>query len=70
MGRRPTADNGGPGAEEVAAYVAAMAGELKGLVDPFKMRSLSYLLDLVKLEAEERARAGEGGQVFGPGRAP
>jgi hypothetical protein len=58
MGQRPTDKNGGSEAEEVAAYVATMAVELKGLVVPHKMQSLSYLLELVRLEAEQRARGG------------
>jgi hypothetical protein len=66
MGRRPADSDGGADAEEVAAYVAGMAQDLKGLVEPYRMRSLSYLLDLVRVEAEERARDGDGGQVFGP----
>ena len=55
MGGQPTGDRG-PQAEDVAAYVATMAGELKDLVGPYELRSLAYLLDLVRLEAEERAR--------------
>jgi hypothetical protein len=48
-------DESGPQAEEVAAYVATMALELKALVEPHDMKSLAYLLDLVRLEAEQRA---------------
>ena len=48
-------DRAEPEAEEVAAYVAAMAIELKSLVEPHRMGSLAYLLDLVRMEAEERA---------------
>jgi hypothetical protein len=48
----------GPQAEEVAAYVATMALELKTLVEPHDLPSLAYLLDLVRLEAEERAGRG------------
>lgn len=66
MGRPPTGPNVGSDPEEVAAYVATMAAELKGLVSFHKMRSLSYLLDLVRLEAEERARGRESGQVLEP----
>ena len=64
MGRRPTEKNEGSEAEAVAAYVATMAIELKGLASSHQMRSLSYLLDLVRLEAEERARGGENGHML------
>jgi hypothetical protein len=66
MGRGPADKNGGSEAEEVAAYVATMAVELKGLVVPHNMRSLSYLLDLVRLEAEERARGGHRDLALAP----
>lgn len=45
----------GPQPEDVAAYVASMALELKALVEPHDLHSLAYLLDLVRLEAEERS---------------
>ena len=67
MERPPTETNEGSEAAEVAAYVATMAVELKGLASSHKMRSLSYLLDLVRLEAEERARDRESGQELEPG---
>jgi hypothetical protein len=35
----------------VAAYVAAMALELKSLVEPHDLRSPAYLLDLVRRRA-------------------
>jgi hypothetical protein len=60
MGPRSPNREDGADPEEVAAYVAGMAQDLKSLVDPYRMRSLSYLLDLVRLEAEEQARGGEG----------
>jgi len=41
--------------EEVAAYVATMARELKVLVERHDLAALAYLLDLVRLEAEERS---------------
>jgi hypothetical protein len=44
-----------PEAEDVASYVAAMALELKAMAEPHDLRSLVYLLDLVRLEAEQRA---------------
>ena len=44
-----------PDAEDVASYVAAMALELKAMAEPHDLRSLVYLLDLVRLEAEQRA---------------
>ena len=48
-------DGAGPQAADVAAYVATMALELKMMVEPHDLRSLAYLLDLVRMEAEERA---------------
>jgi hypothetical protein len=48
-------DDPGPRTEDVAAYVASMAEELKLMVEPHDLRSLAYLLDLVRLEAEEQA---------------
>jgi hypothetical protein len=45
----------GPLAEDIASYVAAMALELKVMVEPHNLRPLAYLLDLVRLEAEQRA---------------
>ena len=48
-------DGTGPQAEDVAAYVASLALELKAMVEPHDLRSLAYLLDLVRLEAEEQA---------------
>lgn len=41
--------------EEVAAYVATLARELKALVERHDLSALAYLLDLVRLEAEERS---------------
>jgi hypothetical protein len=37
---------------DVAAYVATMAGELKAMVEPQGLTTLVYLLELVRLEAE------------------
>lgn len=48
--------NQAPEAEQVAAYVASLACELKTLADAQKLSALGYLLDLVRIEAEERAR--------------
>ena len=44
-----------PRAEDVADYVAMMARELKGMVEPHGMSTLAYLLDLVRLEAATQA---------------
>lgn len=49
-------DDTEPDAGEVAAYVATMAQELKRLADGNDLRPLGYLLDLVRLEAEQTAR--------------
>ena len=53
---RPDAANQAPEAEHVAAYVASLARELKTLADAQKLSALGYLLDLVRIEAEERSR--------------
>ncbi len=45
-----------PEAADVAAYVATLTRELKELVEPYDMKSLGYLLDLVRLEAEQCVR--------------
>jgi hypothetical protein len=50
-----------PEAGQVAAYVASLARELKTLADSQRLSALGYLLDLVRIEAEERARAESGG---------
>jgi len=52
----PASPNQAPEAEQVAAYVASLARELKTLADAQKLSALGYLLDLVRIEAEERAR--------------
>ena len=52
---RQAKDKASPQAEEVAAYVASMAEELKAMVELHDLRPLAYLLDLVRLEAEEQA---------------
>lgn len=43
------------GADEVASYVASMATELKSMVERHNLPALSYLLELVRMEAEARA---------------
>jgi hypothetical protein len=55
-----------PSADEVAAYVASMARELKVMAVRHDLSVLAYLLDLVRMEAEARAE----GQGFGGGIAP
>jgi hypothetical protein len=50
--------------EQAATYVAGLTSELSNLVRRHKLDTLAYLLDMVRLEAEEtvqraeRARAG------------
>jgi hypothetical protein len=46
--------------DEVAAYVAALARELMSLAHRHDLVLLSYLLDMVRLEAEQRARSDPG----------
>ena len=54
----------GSKAEDVAAYVASMARELKAMAEPHDLKPLVYLLDMVRMEAEERA--GDMGPLRGP----
>jgi hypothetical protein len=65
MKMQPNLSDAGPNhppqAEQVAAYVASLARELKILADSQRPSALGYLLDLVRIEAEERARAESGG---------
>lgn len=42
--------------DEAAAYVASHAGELAKLMRWYHLDTLSYLLDMVRLEAEDVAR--------------
>lgn len=39
--------------QNAAAYVAALTGELAGLVRRHRLLTLGYMLDLARLEAEE-----------------
>jgi hypothetical protein len=45
--------------EQAAAYVAGLTGELSNLVRRHKLDTLAYLLDMVRLEAEETIRRAE-----------
>ena len=58
---RHTLTNSGPNpppqAEQVAAYVASLARELKALAESQRLSALGYLLDLVRIEAEEQAHS-------------
>ena len=40
-------------ADQAAAYVAGLTAELAGLVRRHRLDTLAYLLDMVRLEAEE-----------------
>jgi hypothetical protein len=42
--------------EQAAAYVAGLTGELAGLVRRHRLDTLAYLLDMVRLEAEQVAK--------------
>ena len=42
--------------EQAAAYVAGLTGELANLVRRHRLDTLAYLLDMVRLEAEETVR--------------
>ena len=59
---RDAAPNHPPEAEQVAAYVASLARELKTLADSQRLSALGYLLDLVRIEAEERAQRNSDGK--------
>lgn len=48
-----------PQAEQVAAYVASLARELKAMAEGQRLSALGYLLDLVRIEAEEQANPQE-----------
>jgi hypothetical protein len=62
MGGR-SGSNSEPEPEEVAAYVATMARELKTMAAQHDLSVLAYLLDLVRMEAEARAEGGSYGRV-------
>ena len=44
---------------QAAAYVAGLTGELAGLVRRHRLDTLGYLLDMVRLEAEETVQRAE-----------
>ena len=46
--------------EQAAAYVAGLTGELAGLVRRHRLDTLGYLLDMVRLEAEETVQRNNG----------
>ena len=52
-----TEPNPPPQAEQVAAYVASLARELKTMAESQHLSALGYLLDLVRIEAEEQAHS-------------
>jgi hypothetical protein len=54
--------------EQAAAYVAGITGELASLVRRHRLDTLGYLLDMVRLEAEEAAQRAE--RVSGEHRDP
>jgi len=45
--------------EQAAAYVAGLTGELAVLVRRHRLNTLAYLLDMVRLEAEETIQRAE-----------
>jgi hypothetical protein len=53
---RDAGPNQPPEAEQVAAYVASLARELKAMADSQRLAAHGYLLDLVRIDVEERAR--------------
>ncbi len=52
---------GKTGPEEVAAYIGAMTTEMVRLARKHNLLTLSYLLDLARLEALQTAKAGSRG---------
>jgi hypothetical protein len=46
---------------QAASYVAALTAELATLVRRHRMRTLAYLLDMARLEAEEILQRGDEG---------
>ena len=55
-----TEPNPPPEPEQVAAYVASLARELKTMAERQHLSALGYLLDLVRIEAEEQAHSQAG----------
>jgi hypothetical protein len=53
---RDAGPNQPPEAEQVAAYVASLARELKVMADSQRLAALGYILDIVRNQSEERAR--------------
>ncbi len=53
--------------EEIAAYVAALASDLRELARRSDLPTLAYLLDMARLEAESAAckKTGDSDPVFG-----
>lgn len=49
--------------EEVAAYIAVMTAEMARLARNRNLMALGYLLDLARLEAEERSEGGPVGET-------
>lgn len=49
---------GKPRPEQVAAYIAAMTGEMGRMAGQHNLGTLAYLLELVRLEAKEKALSG------------
>jgi hypothetical protein len=54
--------------EQAATYVAGLTGELSGLVRRHKLDTLAYLLDMVRLEAEETVQRAERARTGPQGR--
>ena len=60
-----------PSAEELCSYIAEICGELRALTRHPTFRTLNYLLDMARLEAERMARdlkGRDGTQSTSPGR--
>jgi hypothetical protein len=49
--------------EHAAAYVASLTGELASLVRRHRLDTLSYILDLARLEAEEVVQEAQSGSA-------
>lgn len=59
----PASAGAAPTETELCAYVAEMCGELRSLTRRPSFRTLNYLLDMARLEAERMAKGGRSGDV-------
>ena len=53
----PPPSPGTPSDRDICQYIAEMCAELRGLASGATFRTLNYLLDMARLEAERLARS-------------